>query len=38
MTHQDLEQRLAAMVAFQCALLALRGVPAEASELLTCDK
>src|SRR2546426_6644587 len=32
MTHQDLEQRLAAMVAFQCALLALRGVPAEASE------
>jgi signal transduction histidine kinase len=32
MTHQDLEQRLAAMVGFQCALLALRGVPAEASE------
>jgi len=32
MTHKDLEQRLAAMVAFQCALLALRGVPAEASE------
>ncbi|HXI40210.1 MAG TPA: ATP-binding protein, partial [Bryobacteraceae bacterium] len=32
MTHQDLEQRLAAMVAFQCTLLALRGVPAEASE------
>jgi len=32
MTHRDLEQRLAAMVAFQCTLLALRGVPAEASE------
>ncbi len=32
MTHKDLEQRLAAMVAFQCALLALRGVRAEASE------
>src|SRR5690242_6359448 len=32
MTHQDLEQRLAAMVAFQCVLLELRGVPAEASE------
>jgi len=29
MTHKDLEQRLAAMVAFQCALLALRGVPAK---------
>jgi signal transduction histidine kinase len=32
MTQQDLEQRLAAMVAFQCVLLELRGVPAEASE------
>ena len=32
MTHQDLEQRLAAMVAFQCVLLELRGVPAEGSE------
>ncbi len=32
MSYNDLQQRLSALVAFQCALMGLRGVDAEASE------
>ena len=32
MTYPDLQQRLSALVAFQCALVGLRGVDPEASE------